>query len=54
MKEDQGKNKGKIPYCVKQLSGFVSSQSTPALSPNLSNKSISYASGFSWNVNQIR
>jgi hypothetical protein len=49
-REDQGK----IPYRVKQLSGFVSSQFTPALSPNLSNKSIPYASGFSCNVNQIQ
>jgi hypothetical protein len=53
--KNQGKGtKGKLPYCIKQLSGFIFSQFMPILSPNLGNKLVPYASGFGWNVNQIR
>jgi hypothetical protein len=48
------KNKGKELYFVKQISGFVSSQLASALSPNLSDEPIPYASGFGWNINQVR
>jgi hypothetical protein len=45
------KNKGKELYFVKQVPGFVSSQLASALSPNLSDEPVPYASGFGWNIN---
>jgi hypothetical protein len=47
------KDKGKELYFVKQVLGFVSSQLAAALSPNLSDEHVPYASGFGWNINQV-
>jgi hypothetical protein len=48
------KNKGEKLYFVKQVSDFVSSQFTAALSPNLSDEHVAYASSFGWNINRVR
>jgi hypothetical protein len=48
------KNKGKDVYFVMQVSGFVSSKLVVALSLDLSDEPVAYASGFGWNINQVR
>jgi hypothetical protein len=42
-----------VSYRLKQALGFVTSQLSPTLSPNLSYKSIFNASGFAGDINQV-
>ena len=50
IKKTQGKRQVQVSYRVKQFPSFVSSKLPPAFSPNLSDKSISNASGLTRNI----